>query len=43
MKEVEKFLCPKPFQGNFLMLQMNDREERKNFRPKKIAVLRVRS
>ena len=35
MKDVEKFLCPKPFQGNFLLLQKNDREEWKNFRPKK--------
>ena len=26
MKDFEKFLCPKPFQGNFLLLQKNDRE-----------------
>ena len=43
MKDVEKFHCPKPFQGNFLLLQKNNREQWKNFRPKKIAGLRVRS
>ena len=35
MKDVEKFLCPKHFQGNFLLLQKNDRELWKKFRPKK--------
>ena len=35
MKDVEKFLCPKRFQGNFLLLQKNDREQWKIIRPKK--------
>ena len=35
MKDVEKFLCPKPFQGNFLLLQKNNRVQWKKFRPKK--------
>ena len=35
MKVVEKFLCPKPLQGNLLLLHKIDREQWKNFRPKK--------
>ena len=35
MKDVEKFLYPKPFQGNFLLLQKNNHEQWKKFRPKK--------
>ena len=33
MKDVEQFLCAKHFQGNFLLLQKNNRERRKKFWP----------
>ena len=39
MKDVEKFLCPKPFQGNFLLLQKKDREQWKKFQPKNSGAL----
>ena len=34
MKDFEQFLRPKPFQGNLLLLQKNDRDQWKKFRPK---------
>ena len=34
MKDIELFLCPKPFQGNFLLLEESNREQGKK-RPKK--------